>query len=126
MTVDQQEIEAELTSQITGDMGILQVKVFAAKGALPVENAKVTVTEFAKSGRNLVGFLQTDANGLTAEISLPSPPMSASQNPLEQGFNQYFVDIFKEGFNPQIDVPVEIFPQNQTILPINLQVADTK
>ena len=86
--------------------GYLRIAVSTAEEALPLPDARVTVT--GEGGEEWVLF--TDESGLTALLSLPAPPVSSSQSALSADpFATYRVVVEKEGFYRQVTERVPIF-----------------
>ena len=87
--------------------GQLIVSVNTAGGALPVENAVVTVKD---TGGKIISVFFTDRNGRTPRLKLMAPPRENSESPNAPGpaFFNYNVDTDKEGYTSvrNIDVPV--------------------
>ncbi len=106
-------------------MGGLVVRVTTASGAIPLEDAMVTVSDYATgSGGNIVATLRTNSSGLTEKISLPTPPKSMSLSPGNgKSYSSYIIEVQKEGYNNQqyINVPVfdgVIAVQNADLVPL--------
>ena len=77
----QSEIE-EPTEPTADSFGSLAVQVTAARGAVPVENALVVISEDGEDGAERMLFtLQTNRNGETQTVRLATYPLSLSQNP---------------------------------------------
>lgn len=55
--------------------GYLQIRATTARGALPVENAQVYISETDRDGQNtgVIASGRTDRSGLTEKFSLPAP-----------------------------------------------------
>ena len=81
----------------------LRVLVTTALGALPLENAIVSVSTVPdESGmRTLLHSVTTDSGGMTPVMVLDTPPRSNSLNP-DSGppFAVYTVEISAEGYTP--------------------------
>ena len=81
----------------------LRVLVTTALGALPLENAIVSVSTVPdESGmRTLLHSVTTDSGGMTPVMVLDTPPRSNSLNPDSgSAFAVYTVEISAEGYTP--------------------------
>ena len=106
-------------------MGSIVVRVTTASGAIPLENALVTVSEYGTgSGGDIVATLRTNSSGLTEKISLPTPPKSMSLSPGNgKSYASYVVEIQKDGYNNQQYINVPVFDgvtavQNADLVPL--------
>lgn len=68
--------------------GTLQVRAVTARGALPVEGARIYISEDdPENGKTGVIFSgRTNSAGLSEKISLPAPPPENSEVPAEMTF----------------------------------------
>ena len=80
--------------------GALRVRAYTAGGALPVSNAIVRISGAEESNRLIHYTLETDRDGLTPRVDLPTPSLdySLSSNPPEQPYSLYDVEISAPGF----------------------------
>ena len=86
-------------------VGYLRVAVSTAEEAIPIRDARVTVT-----GEGETRVLFTDESGLTALFALPAPPAEASTSAFgENPFASYRVVVSKDGFYEQTTEYVPIF-----------------
>lgn len=106
-------------------MGYVIVRVTTASGAIPLEGALVTVTEFnTGSGGDILYALKTNSSGLTPKVSLPAPPRSASLSPGNgRSYSTYNIQVASEGYNMQQYINVPIFDgitavQNADMVPL--------
>ena len=90
-------------AELTDGTAELRVLVTTALGALPLENAIVSVSTVPdESGmRTLLHSVTTDSGGMTPVMVLDTPPRSNSLNP-DSGppFAVYTVEISAEGYTP--------------------------
>lgn len=103
--------------------GYLRIRVWTADGALPVENAIVTISDYngEESGGEILYSLRTDNGGLTQVVFLPAPPKSNSQHPGETPpYSLYTVAVSKEGYYTVENVGVMVFDGVVAIQPVNL------
>lgn len=102
---------------MNGDTGYLRIFVSTAGGALPVENARVTIR--GADGREAVLF--TDESGLTESIALAAPPAATSQSAGGvDPFSSYRVTVDKDGFYSHVTGWVPIFSGVSARQPVNL------
>jgi len=100
------------------DFGNIQVRVFAARGALPIDQALVVVSdsqgiEYAR--------LYTDAGGETSLVQLPTPAMVNSLTPnLAEAYATYYITISHPAYQTLNALPVQLFTGVISILPVNL------
>lgn len=103
--------------------GYLQISVAAARRALPVPNARVSVFSTAEErDDDLLAVLTTDESGQTSTISLPAPLIASSLDPgLPNPYNVFYVRIVAANFITRDKMPVQIFPGILSDLVINMQ-----
>ena len=94
-------------------LGYMIVRVTTARGAIPLENAIVTVSDYApesESGRgDVIAVYKTDRSGVTKKFALPAPSRSLSMSPGNgKSYQTYNVSVSKEGYYSQnyINAPV--------------------
>lgn len=107
-----------------GRFGYLRIFVAAARRALPVYNALVSV--YSSSGeeeQDLLALLQTDESGGTELISLPAPALANSLTPGDRpvAYSTYYLRIAAANFVTRDRLPVQIFPGVESELVINMQ-----
>ena len=96
--------------------GYLVVRVYTARGGIPVEGAIVTINHADPDSTSPHAVLVTDRSGRTNKIALPAPPRSLSLEPsgdsvypAEPPYALYNVEIAREGFYTLNDMNVRIF-----------------
>ena len=114
--------------------GYLIVNVYTARGAIPIDDALVTISYHDTSLASPHAVLQTNRSGTTPKISLPAPPRDLSLSPIDKNGSQmpnttpplpyalYNIEIVKEGFYSVVDIGVKIFSgitaiQNTDLIP---------
>lgn len=99
-------------AELTDGTAELRVLVTTALGALPLENAIVSVSTVPdESGmRTLLHSVTTDSGGMTPVMMLDTPPRSNSLNP-DSGppFAVYTVEISAEGYTPLTALHIAMF-----------------
>lgn len=108
----------------TGIGGIV-VRVTTASGAIPLEDALVTIREYRTgSGGDIVATLRTNSSGLTEKVSLSAPPKSLSLTPGNgKSYSSYIIQVEKDGYNTQQYINVPVFDgvvavQNADLVPL--------
>lgn len=100
---------AEFEARNTGG-GMLEFRVFTASEALPVEDAKITVSVRIDGSDHVLYTAMTDQSGETAMTVLPAPSKELSQNADNrvQPFSLYDATVEKEGFTKVLlrDIPI--------------------
>lgn len=103
---------------IQGDeIGFLIVNVKTANGALPIENAQVTIYNSTRDTKNnpsslssdVLYNLSTDKNGRTQKVALKTKSATLSQSPDEKfPFMSYNISVNADGFydNNYLNVPI--------------------
>ena len=98
--------------------GYLIVRVTTARGAIPLEDALVSIRGGTAETSGVIRTLKTDSDGKTPRVSLPTPELSLSGAPGEvKPYATYNVDVFKEGFIPAFFHSVPVFPTVLSIQP---------
>ncbi len=101
------------------ESGYITVAVKTAGGALPVENAVVTVRD---ENDNILYAVFTDRSGKTARLTVPAPPKANSGTPNTNlpPFYKYTVDTDKQGFVSVRNLNVPVYPGINSIQPVEL------
>lgn len=100
--------------------GLLQISVTDGKGYYPLKNATI---EIASTGapNNVIETYQTDENGQTASIRLPSPPLEYSMEPSDnQPYSEYNIKISANGYDTEFLSGIQIFPNETGLQSIHL------
>ena len=99
------------------DVGYLVVKVSTARGAIPLENAAVSIRgEDENTG--ILYSLTTNPDGATELVSLPAPLRSSSESPGNaKPYATYSIDVFKDGYLPLTFRGVPVFSSVLSIQP---------
>ncbi len=96
--------------------GYLIIKVSTARGAIPLENAAVSVRAKPAEVSGILYSLRTDSSGLTPRITLPTPPKSLSQTPGNSTpFSLWDIDVFNDGFQTAHYTNVPVYPEITSI-----------
>lgn len=111
-----------IPKEVPEKVGYLSVGVFTASGALPVEDAVVTVyTLNAEGEEDVISHLVTDINGRVPTVELPatydqSDPLESS----EYYFNTYNLRVQAINYYTHNILDFRIFPDTTTSFMINL------
>lgn len=107
--------------------GALIVHVTTARGAIPLEAARVQVRRYDgedKKGRgDVILSVVTGRDGNTPRIPLPAPARSESLKPNGDGappFTSYLIEVFLEGYYTQNYINVPIFDGITAIQPADM------
>ena len=108
--------------------GYMIVRVSTARGAIPLEDATVTVydygPEFADGRGDVIAVKTTNSSGMTDKFTLPAPPRSLSMSPGNgRSYSTYNVTVSKDGYNQQTYINVPVFEgitaiQNADLIPL--------
>ncbi len=80
-------------------IGFLIVRVTTARGAIPLENATVSVRGSTQDNSGIIYSLETDVSGLTPRLPLPAPPKNNSLAPdRDVAYSLWNIDVFCDGF----------------------------
>ena len=103
-------------------IGYLKIRATSAGGALPVEGAVVTVSNYRDGGDGeLIASLRTNEGGLTPKVALSAPPASDSMMPgATRPYALYNVNVTKDGFYPVESIAVPIFDRIVAVQPIDM------
>lgn len=107
-------------------IGFLEVVVKTASGALPLENARVSIYEYlpenetGDNGRLLFSLL-TDENGKTPKVALPAKDKSLSLTYGSKGpYTVYNIGVAKDGYYNNSYLKVPVFQGVSSIQPVEL------
>ncbi|MBO5261846.1 MAG: hypothetical protein J6B45_02250 [Clostridia bacterium] len=107
------------------NIGFLIVKVKTASGALPVENAKVSIYEYLPNensvGSALLYSVLTDQDGKTPKLALDAKNKELSLSPGNVNpFSVYNIVVEKDGYYSNRYINVPIFQGITSIQPVEL------
>ena len=108
--------------------GYMIVRVTTARGAIPLEGAVVTVSDYlgeenAERGNAIVTY-KTNASGLTDRFMLPAPPKALSMSPGNgKSYLTYNIAVAKDGYYQQNYINAPVFEgitsiQNADMIPL--------
>ena len=100
------------------NQGYIIVKVSTARGAIPLEDASVTIRGSSAENSEIIYSLRTNSDGITPKVALPSPARSLSENPGNPfPFSRWNVDVFKEGYVPAYFQNIPVYSSITSIQP---------
>ena len=109
-------------------MGRLIFQISTARGAIPLEGAKITVRHYdprAEGGNgDVISVLYSGQDGKTEVLELPAPARSFSLAPAMDGapspYSLYNADILLDNFQPQSYISIPVFDGITSIQRANL------
>jgi hypothetical protein len=114
-----------MNNSSTENIGYLVVRVSTARGAIPLENATVSVRGTSAQSSDIIYSLETDESGLTSRLPLPAPPKSNSLSPDQSTpYSLWSIDVFKKGYVTARYESVPVYPeitsvQNAELIPLS-------
>lgn len=112
--------EAEKNKEIQS--GCLGARVYVAREAVPISGALVRVMGAEEFNSHLIYSVLTDEDGITPNISLPTPNRSYSlgADSSEAPYAIYNVVIAKDGYYTKRIRSVAVFAGVDAVLPVNM------
>ena len=121
-----------MNTDMQNGYGYMIVRVTTARGAIPLEGAVVTVSDYlgkdednaAGERGNAIGTYVTNSSGLTEKIPLPALPRSLSMSPGNgKSYLTYNVRVYKDGYYQQNYINAPVFEgitsiQNADMIPM--------
>ena len=102
-------------------VGYLIVSVSTARGAIPLENAAVTVYYDEGANTSVFSSMITDRSGKTDKIALHAPSRDLSESPgNKKPYATYTVAVEKDGYYSVTNVGVPIFEGITSIQPVEM------
>ncbi|MGL4656720.1 MAG: peptidoglycan-binding protein [Sarcina sp.] len=97
--------------------GKLKCQCFNGNSIEPLTNAKITLTN---ANKNVNKVIYTNSSGVTENIILDAPDMSASQKPGTVPYSLYDITVERNGFSPLQINGVQIYPNRVGIQTCNM------
>lgn len=114
----------EPDSQVKQGEGRLTVHVTTARGAIPLEGARVTIRPYGdtpETAGDVLYSLVSDRDGITPTVTLPTKPRDLSLLPEdERPYLRYHVEVYLEGYSEAHYYGLPIFDGITAILPADL------
>lgn len=99
---------------MNSNFGSLQVQVCAESVGMPIDNAKVTITD--RSSLRVMDEFHTDTSGYTPTIELPAPPVEYSLAYGEQKpYAEYNVIVESDGFEKKTVYGVQVLSASKAL-----------
>lgn len=102
--------------------GFLIVNVTTARGAIPLADATVTVSQLNGGVDTPVAVVRTDIDGKTEKLTLQAPPPDNSQtpNPTGPSYALYNVEVVKNGYYTENELNIPVFSGITSIQPVRM------
>ena len=111
-------------TQNNTDQGELKIQVTARGSNRPITNARVAIS-YSGDPDSIVEEVNTDASGMSEQITLPAPPLEFSMEPgEEQPFSQYSIQVDAEGFRPFTVSGIELFSKQLSLQEVRMDEVD--
>ena len=111
-------------TQNNTDQGELKIQVTARGSNRPITNARVAIS-YSGDPDSVVEEVNTDASGMSEQITLPAPPLEFSMEPgEEQPFSQYSIQVDAEGFRPFTVSGIELFSKQLSLQEVRMDEVD--
>ncbi len=108
------------------DQGELKIQVISRGGNSPIENAAITIA-YSGDPESRVEEVETDASGMSEQITLAAPPLEYSMEPSEnQPFSQYTIQVTAEGYRPVSVSGVQVFSNELSLQEIRMEEVDAQ
>ncbi len=97
-----------------GGYGYMIVRATTARGAIPLENATVTIHSYDpgfENGRgDIIAAYTTNSSGATEKFALPAPPRELSLSPGSgKSYESYGISVAKQGYYSSYYINVPVF-----------------
>ncbi len=110
--------KSNYTDELSG-VGRLIVQVFLANGAVPIQNATVSITD---RNKNLITNLSTDNSGRTPSVDLPAPSARLSLQPGDvKPYSTYNIKVEYPGYYTEEFLNVPVFDGIESIQPVSME-----
>ena len=101
--------------------GYLIVRVTTAGGAIPLEDALVSIRGENAADSGVLYTLKTDRDGRTPKVELKTPKKSLSETQgNERPYALYNIDVMKKGYIPVYYHSVPVFPDVLSVQPAQM------
>ena len=103
------------------DQGELKIQVIARGTNAPIKNATISIS-YSGDPESMVEEVNTDASGMSEQITLAAPPLEYSMEPGEnQPFSQFTIQVAAEGFRPVNVSGIEIFSNQLALQEVRME-----
>ena len=105
-------------SRTPRELGYLVVRVSTALGAIPLEEATVNIRGTTAESSGILYSLLSDRDGLTARVSLPTPPRSQADTPGgPPPYSTWNIEVFKDGYISAKFLNVPVYSSTVSVQP---------
>lgn len=106
------------------DRGKLQVWVNTRLQSRPIPNARVSIS-YSGSPQNIIEEVQTDSDGRTPVLDLPTPPLEYSLSPnVNQPYSEYTVKVEAQGYGTVEVTGSELLSGQSSVQPVEMDVIE--
>lgn len=106
------------------DRGKLQVWVNTRLQGRPIPNARVSIS-YSGSPQNIIEEVQTDSDGRTPVLDLPTPPLEYSLSPnVNQPYSEYTVKVEAQGYGTVEVTGSELLSGQSSVQPVEMDVTE--
>ena len=106
------------TQRIAEEKGYMVVRASTARGAIPLENAAVSIRGATPENSGMLFSLSTNSDGLTQKIELPAPARYLSEIPgAPAPYSLWNIDVFKDRYIPVSFQNVPVYSSVVSIQP---------
>lgn len=106
------------------DRGKLQVWVNTRLQGRPIPNARVSIS-YSGSPQNIIEEVQTDSDGRTPVLDLPTPPLEYSLSPnVNQPYSEYTVKVEAQGYGTVEVTGSELLSGQSSVQPVEMDVIE--
>lgn len=103
--------------------GQLQIQVFRGENYVPVDKAKVTITQTDGAGKTMEQVTNTNSSGLTGSVDITTPPLEYSMNPTGKvPYSLADLKVEAPNFRPLYIKGCQIMPDSLAIQNCNLSL----
>lgn len=103
------------------DQGELKIQVIARGTNAPIKNATISIS-YSGDPESTIEEVETDASGMSEQITLDAPPLEYSMEPSEnQPFSQFTIQVAAEGFRPVNVSGIEIFSNQLALQEVRME-----
>ena len=108
----------ESTLKQNQNQGYIIVKVSTARGAIPLEDASVSIRGGTPENSGVIYSLRTNSDGITKKVALPAPNISLSESPGNAfPYSVWNIDVFKDGYIPAYFQNVPVYASITSVQP---------
>lgn len=108
------------------DEGTLRIQVLAGGANRPIQNAKISIS-YSGDPEGALEEVDTDASGMSQEVTLAAPPLELSMEPSEvQPYAEYTIEVTAEGYRPVNISGIEVFSEQLSLQEVRMEAEETE